>query len=82
MDNMRDTILILLYRGWNTVEELRQSQVTLHPGVGFAVSVKMIADAKRLLNTTWGFLGGLHDRVYSARMNHTLCFTEKDRYWK
>lgn len=70
----------IMGHGWDMVEELRQSHVTLHQGVGFAVSVKMIADAKRLLNTTPGFLGGLHDRVYSARMNHTLCFTEKNRF--
>ena len=36
----------------------------------------MMADAKMLLNTTPCFHGGLHDRVYTAMLNHTLAFTE------
>lgn len=33
-----------------------------------------------LLNSTPGFHGGLHDRVYSAMINRTACFTEKSGF--
>lgn len=63
--------------GWELLQELKQKQVTIRPGIGFAASLQMMADAKRLLNTTPGFHGGFHDRVYSAMLNRALCFTEE-----
>ncbi len=62
--------------GWEHVKGLEQKHVKICGGVGFAASIQMMANAKMLLNTTPGFHGGLHDRVYSAMMNHTLCFSE------
>ena len=62
--------------GWETVKELTGAHVTLKKGVGFAASLQLMANAKMLLNTTPGFHGGFHDRVYSAMINRTLCFTE------
>lgn len=66
--------------GWDLVSELNRSHVTIRPGIGFAASVQIMADARMLLNTTPGFHRGLHDRVYSAMMNHTLCFTEDSAF--
>ncbi len=66
--------------GWETVKELERKHITLREGVGFAASVQIMADAKMLLNTTPGFCGGLHDRVYSAMLNRTLCLTEGSRF--
>lgn len=68
--------------GWEQVKGLDQKHVSLRQGISFAVSVQMMADAKMLLNSTPGFHGGLHDRVYSAMANRALCFTEGSRYAK
>lgn len=72
--------LTLMGHGLGEIRELHQSNVSFYPGVGFAVSAQMMADAKVLLNITPGFQGGVHDRVYSARINRTLCLTEKNHY--
>ncbi len=68
--------------GWESVEELNRRHITIQKGVGFAASLQLMANAKMLVNTTPGFHGGLHDRVYSAMMNHTLCFTEASQFAK
>lgn len=62
--------------GWDAVKGLDKKHIQLRRGIGFAASVQMTANAKMLLNSTPGFHAGLHDRVYSAMLNHTLCFTE------
>lgn len=66
--------------GWEELEELNRKNVTVRSGVGFAASIQMIADAKMLLNTTPGFHGGLHDRVYSSMLNGTVCLTEQSSF--
>lgn len=63
--------------GWDALGELEKSHIIRHSGVGFAASLQMLADAKMLLNTTPGFHGGLHDRVYSAMLNEAVCLTER-----
>lgn len=68
--------------GWESVEGLNRRHITIQKGVGFAASIQLMANAKMLVNTTPGFCGGLHDRVYSAMMNHTLCFTEASCFAK
>lgn len=66
--------------GWELVKELSGQRICVCPGVGFAASLQVMADAKMLLNSTPGFHGGLHDRVYSAMINRTVCFTEKSGF--
>ena len=66
--------------GWDAVKQLRQRHVCLRAGVSFAASLQVMANARMLLNTTPGFHGGLHDRVYSAMRNHTLCLTEETEF--
>ena len=66
--------------GWEELDGLERQNVTIRQGVGFAASIQMIADAKMLLNTTPGFHGGLHDRVYSSMINGTVCLTERSRF--
>lgn len=68
--------------GWEHVKELDRKYITRKNGVGFAASIQIMADAKMLVNATPGFHGGLHDRVYSAMMNRTLCFTEDTSFAK
>ncbi len=66
--------------GWGQVKELAKRHIDIRSGVGFAASLQILANAKMLLNTTPGFQGGLHDRVYSAMLNRTLCFTDQNRF--
>lgn len=73
--------LTIMGHGWENVSGLGQEKnLRIYPGVGYTVSIQMMADAKMLLNTTPGFHGGLHDRVYSAMLNHTLVFTEENSF--
>lgn len=74
--------LTVMGHGLEEIPDLHRSNVSFYPGVGFAVSAQMIADAKILFNITPGFKGGVHDRVYSARINRTLCLTEGNAYTK
>lgn len=66
--------------GWDSLKSLSKGHITVHKGVGFAASLQLMADARMLLNTTPGFCGGLHDRVYSAMINRALCFTENTTF--
>lgn len=66
----------IIGHGWEEVPELKQSHISIYSGVSYTVSIQMMADAKMLLNTTPEFHGGLHDRVFTAMLNHALCFTE------
>lgn len=75
-----DIPFTVMGHGWEEIRELERKNVTIRPGVGFAASIQMIADAKMLLNTTPGFHGGLHDRVYSSMINGTVCLTERSRF--
>lgn len=68
--------------GWEQIGSTLGKHVAVRPGIGFAAAVQMIADARMLLNVTPGFCGGLHDRVYSAMINRTACFTESSRFAK
>lgn len=70
----------IIGHGWDAVRGLDKQQIQWRQGVGFAASIQMMANARMLLNSTPGFHGGLHDRVYSAMINHTLCFTERSRF--
>lgn len=74
--------LTVMGHGLEEIEALHGKNVKIYPGVGFALSAQMIADAKILLNITPGFFGGVHDRVYSARINHTISLTEENLYTK
>lgn len=77
-----ETPFTIVGHGWESAAELNCSHITIQNGVGFAASLQLMANAKMLVNTTPGFHGGLHDRVYSAMMNHTLCFTEASQFAK
>lgn len=70
----------IIGHGWDQVKGLNQKQITIKNGIGFAASIQVMADAKILLNSTPLFHGGLHDRVYSAMINHTVCVTEGSRF--
>ena len=70
----------IIGHGWDEVPELMQSNISIHSGVGYTISVQMMADAKMLLNTTPEFHGGLHDRVFTAMLNRALCFTEYGKF--
>lgn len=70
--------LTIVGHGWEHVPGLLEKKnVTRYEGIGYRASVQMIADAKILLNTTPGFHGGLHDRVYTGMLNGCVCLTEK-----
>ena len=70
----------IIGQGWELAKGLEGPPVQIRQGIGFAASVQMIANAKMLLNVTPGFCGGMHDRVYSAMINRTLCLTEKSGF--
>ncbi len=72
--------MTVIGHGWEKVSGLRQAHVSIQKGIGFAASLQMMANARMLLDTAPGFHGGLHDRVYSAMLNRTLCFTEGTQF--
>lgn len=76
------TPFLAIGHGLNALADDVGLHVTIRGGIGFAASLQMIANARMLLNVTPGFCGGLHDRVYSAMINRTVCFTEGSRFAK
>ncbi|MBO5372329.1 MAG: glycosyltransferase family 1 protein [Lachnospiraceae bacterium] len=70
----------IIGHGWDELMELDKSHISVYSGIGYAAAIQMMANAKMLLNTTPEFHGGLHDRVYIAMQNRTLCFTEYGKF--
>lgn len=66
----------IIGHGWEQVDFPEGKQPILKSGVGFAATAELIADAKVLLNVTPGFYGGMHDRVFSAMLNHAVSLNE------
>lgn len=65
--------------GWEYLE-CRQENLIVHPRVSFEESVKIISNAKIVLNVMPWFKAGVHDRVYTAMINKSVSLTDSSVY--
>ena len=65
--------------GWEFLD-CRQENLTIHGRVPFDETIPLMADAKIVLNVMPWFKSGVHDRVYSAMLNHSVCLTDSSEY--
>lgn len=63
-------------RGWSELSCAANSNLTILPPVSFDQTFSMIADSKILLNIMPWFKAGLHDRIFTAMLNETVCVTD------
>lgn len=52
----------------------------IHKRIPFEETIPLMADAKIVLNVMPWFKGGVHDRVYSAMLNHAVSLTDSSEY--
>ena len=65
--------------GWEFLD-CKQENLTIHGRIPFDETIPLIADAKIVLNVMPWFKSGVHDRVYSAMLNHSVCLTDSSEY--
>jgi glycosyltransferase involved in cell wall biosynthesis len=66
--------------GWEQLPCTKYLDV--HKAVSFAESLKIMADAKIVLNFTNFFSYGSHERVFSAMLNGAVAITDVNGYWR
>ena len=62
--------------GWSELSCAANPNLTILPPVSFEQTFSMIADSKILLNIMPWFKAGLHDRIFTAMLNETVCVTD------
>lgn len=62
--------------GWSELSCAENPNLTILPPVSFDETFSMIADSKILLNIMPWFKAGLHDRIFTAMLNETVCVTD------
>lgn len=62
--------------GWRELSCAGNPHLTILPPVPFDKTFSMIADSKILLNIMPWFKAGLHDRIFTAMLNETVCVTD------
>lgn len=72
--------ITVLGNGWDEYETPYQKYLKRKRPVGYALSLEMILHARMLLNILPNFKGGIHDRVLSAMVNHTISITDTSTY--
>lgn len=65
--------------GWQFLD-CRQENLILHERIPFDETIPLIADARIVLNVMPWFKSGVHDRVYSAMLNESVCLTDGSEY--
>lgn len=65
--------------GWEFLE-CKQENLTINARIPFDKTIPLIADAKIVLNVMPWFKAGVHDRVYSAMLNHSVSLTDSSEY--
>ncbi len=65
--------------GWQFLD-CKQENLILHERIPFDETIPLIADAKIVLNVMPWFKSGVHDRVYSAMLNESVCLTDGSEY--
>lgn len=65
--------------GWEHLD-CKQENLTVHARVPFDETIPLMADAKIVLNIMPWFKSGVHDRVFSAMLNQSVCLTDSSEY--
>ena len=65
--------------GWQFLD-CKQENLILHDRIPFDETIPLIADAKIVLNVMPWFKSGVHDRVYSAMLNESVCLTDGSEF--
>lgn len=65
--------------GWQFLD-CKQESLILHERIPFDETIPLIADAKIVLNVMPWFKSGVHDRVYSAMLNESVCLTDGSKF--
>lgn len=65
--------------GWQFLD-CKQENLILHERIPFDETIPLIADARIVLNVMPWFKSGVHDRVYSAMLNGSVCLTDGSEY--
>lgn len=65
--------------GWEHLD-CKQENLTVHARVPFDETITLMADAKIVLNIMPWFKSGVHDRVFSAMLNQSVCLTDSSEY--
>lgn len=65
--------------GWEYLN-CRQENLTIHGRIPFDATIPLMADARIVLNIMPWFKAGVHDRVYTAMLNHSVCLTDSSEY--
>ncbi len=65
--------------GWQFLD-CKQENLVLHARIPFDETIPLIADAKVTLNVMPWFKSGVHDRVYTAMLNQSVCLTDGSEY--
>ena len=65
--------------GWERLD-CKQENLTVHSRIPFDETIPLMADAKIVLNVMPWFKAGIHDRVFSAMLNQSVCLTDSSEY--
>ena len=65
--------------GWQYLD-CKQENLTIHERIPFDETIPLIADARMVLNVMPWFKSGVHDRVYSAMLNGSVCLTDGSEF--
>ncbi len=65
--------------GWQYLD-CKQENLILHDRIPFDETIPLMADARIVLNVMPWFKSGVHDRVYSAMLNQSVCLTDGSEY--
>ncbi|MFP3153481.1 glycosyltransferase [Lachnospiraceae bacterium ZAX-1] len=65
--------------GWEFLD-CKQENLIIHGRVAFLESIRLMADARIVLNVMPWFKDGVHDRVYTAMLNKSVCLTDSSKF--
>lgn len=65
--------------GWECLN-CKQENLTIHKRIPFDETIPLMADARIVLNVMPWFKAGVHDRVFSAMLNRSVCLTDSSEY--
>ncbi len=68
--------------GWESMPLKETELLRKHGKVNFIESLEVVADSKISLNVMPWFKAGSHDRVFSAMLCESICFTDASSYLK
>lgn len=65
--------------GWQYLD-CKQENLVIHDRIAFDETIPLMADARIVLNIMPWFKAGVHDRVYTAMLNQSVCLTDRSEY--